>query len=216
MRCSIDNSMLELDCADDCELPHSNGVIRLEAPSGQLTFGGNATPAAILSPINPAIVPSAIPSLVIISVGGFPVPSYAGVRLDTVDLLLPNQLPDPINVVVRGNNIPLSTQVSVGFVSGSDQATSTPGTLSGTFENSCATATISGLTRTGVTYLLATATFDPPASAANFNPKGPDQVSKIRVEAAPGAKPKYVFLRSNGTAIETAKLSPQFLQQFAQ
>lgn len=194
----------------------NQGVIRLEAPSGMLNFTGSSNPPAVLSPINPVIISGASPFLTIVSVGGYPVPSYAGSRFNTIDLLLPNQLQDPISVVVNANNIPVGTQIQVGFVSGSGQATSTPGTLSGSFENSTATATISALTRTGVTYLLATATFDPPTSAANFNPKGPDQVSKIRVEAAPGAKPKYVFLRGNGTAIDTAKLSPQFLQQFAQ
>lgn len=211
---SIDRLHLSACGSTNCISP---GLIRLETPTGNVALAsGSSSPAAVVSSINPIIVPSSPSSLTITSVGGYAVPSYAGSSFDTVDLLLPNQLQDPISVVVRANNIPVGTQVQVGFVSGSGQATSTPGTLSGTFENSTATATISGLNRTGVTYLLASATFDPPASAANFNPKGPDQVSKIRVEAAPGAKPKYVFLRGNGTVIETAKLSPQFLQQFAQ
>ena len=192
------------------------GVVRLEAPSGSLAFTGSSNPAAVLSPINPVVVPSAPPSLTIISIGGYAVPSYAGTRFDTVDLLLPNQLTDPITVVVRGNNIPLGTQVDVRAVNGSPQATYTPGTLSGTFESSTATPTMSNLNRTGVTYVLASAVFDPPQGAANFNPKGPDHVAKVRVEAVPGAKPKYVFLRSNGTVIDVAKLSKPFLQHFGQ
>jgi hypothetical protein len=192
------------------------GVIRLEAPDSSLVFTGSANPAAVLSPINPVIVSNTPPSLTIVSIGGYSVPSYSGSRFDTVDLLLPNQLTDPINIVVRGNNIPLGTQVEVRAVNGSGSATYTPGTLSGTLESSTATATASGLNRTGVTYLLATATFDPPQGAAVFNPKGPDQVAKVRVEAAPGAKPKYVFLRGNGTVIDVAKLPQTFLQQFGQ
>jgi hypothetical protein len=188
--------------------------VRLEAPSGSLTFTGSSNPAAVLSSINPVVVSNTPPQLTIVSIGGHAVPSYAGSRFDTVDLLLPNQLTDPINVVVQANNIPLGTQVNVRAVNGSPQATYTPGTLSGTFASSTATATMSNLNRTGVTYLLATATFDPPSQSMQFNQKGANQVSKVRVEATPGAKPKYVFLRSNGSVIETVKLSPQFLQQF--
>lgn len=190
------------------------GVIRLEAPSGSLTFTGSSNPPAGLFPINPTIVPTAAPSLTIVSIAGYPVPSYAGSRFDTYDLLLPNQLTDPINVVVRGNNIPVGTKVNIGFVNGSPQATSTPGTLSGTLASSSATLTIAGLNRTAVTYLLASATFNPPANLAAYNPKGPDQVAKVRVEAAPGVRPKFVFLRGNGTVIELARIPNEFLKQF--
>lgn len=192
-------------CSGNC------GVVRIEATS--LTFTGNSSPAAVLSPLNPVIVSSALPQLTIASIGGFAVPSYAGSRFDTVDLLLPSQLSDPVNVVIQANNIPVGTQVTIGFVSGSQQATSTAGTLSGTFEISTATPTISGLNRGAVTYLLATAIFDPPAGAQNFNPKGPDHVARIRVESGIRSKPKFVFLRSNGTQIDQARLPKAFLQQ---
>jgi hypothetical protein len=189
------------------------GVIRLEAPAGALTFNGIANPPAGLFPINPIVIASALPVLTFVSIGGFPVPSYAGQRFDTYDMLLPNQLTDPISVVVQANNIPVGTQVTVGFVNGSPNGTSTPGTLAGTFESSSATASISNLNRTAVTYLLATATFDPPMSAMKFNPKGQNRVAKIRVIASPGAKPKFVFLRSNGTEVNQAKLSKRFLEE---
>jgi hypothetical protein len=189
------------------------GVIRLEAPSGALTFTGTASPPAGLFPINPTVVPSALPVLTFVSIGGFSVPSYAGQRFDTYDMLLPNQLTDPISVVVQANNIPVGTQVTVGFVNGSPNGTSTPGTLAGTFESSTATATISNLNRTAVTYLLATATFDPPMGATKFNPKGPNHVAKIRVVASPGGKPKFVFLRSNGTQVNQARVPKRFLEQ---
>ncbi len=194
----------------------NSGVIRLEAPAGAVSFSGSSFPAAVISTINPTIILSASPSLTISSVGGYAVPSYAGSRFDTVDLLLPNQLTDPINVVVRANNIPVGTQINVGFVSGSGQATSAPGTLSGSFASSSATATVSNLNRTGVTYLLATAVFDVPQSAQNANPPGKNRVERVRVEAAPGKEPKFVFLRKDGSAVETAKLASAFLRQFGQ
>lgn len=191
-----------------------DGVIRIEAPSGAINFVGSSQPAAVLSTINPNITPVSSPSLTIASVGGYAVPSYSGARFDTVDLLLPNQLQDPVNVVVRANNIPVGTQIQVGFVSGSGQATSAPGTLSGSFASSTATATISGLARTGVTYLLATAVFDVPQSARTANPPGKNQVERVRVEATPGKEPEFVFLRKDGSAVEAARLAPAFLRQF--
>jgi hypothetical protein len=196
--------------------PLCDGVIRLEAPSGALTFTGTSNPAAVLSPINPVVVSSTPPFLTIVSIGGFAVPPYAGQRFDTVDLLLPNQLTDPITVVVQGNNIPVGTPVSIGIVNGSPNATTTPDTLQGTFESSTASPTISNLNRTAVTYLLASATFDPPPPSAPFNQKGANYVDKVRVESLVGAKPKFVFLRKDGTVIGPEKLSAQFLAQFGQ
>ena len=90
------------------------------------------------------------------------------------------------------------------------------GTLSGTFENSTATPTISNLNRQAVTYLLATAVFDPPANASIFNPAGRNHVARIKVEAKIGAKPSLVFLRKNGTVVEPAKLQKQFLTLLGQ
>ncbi|HVQ38097.1 MAG TPA: hypothetical protein VMS31_11225 [Pyrinomonadaceae bacterium] len=189
------------------------GVIRLEAPSGFLTFAGTANPPAGLFPINPNVKSNTSPVLTIVSIAGFPVPSYAGSRFDTYDMLLPNQLSDPISVVVHGTNIPVGTQVTVGFVSGSPTATSTPGTLSGTFESSSATATISALNRGAVTYLLATAIFDPPMGAMRFNPRGPNQVAKIRVMTSPGGRTSTLFLRSNGTEVDRKNVSQRFLEK---
>lgn len=66
------------------------GMIRLEAPLGSLSFTGSATPAPVISEINPSLVSAALPSLTIVSVGGRAVPSYAGNRMDAADLVLPN------------------------------------------------------------------------------------------------------------------------------
>lgn len=196
--------------------PTSFGVIRVEAPAGALTFTGSSNPPAVLSPINPAVVSSTPPSLTIVSVGGFPVPSYAGQRFDTVDLLLPNQLTDPITVLVQGNNIPVGTSVSIGIVNGSPGATTTTSSLQGTFATSTASPTISNLNRVAVTYLLASATFEPPPGSAPSNQKGANHVDKVRLEALIGAKLKYIFLRKDGTVISPDKLRPEFLAQFGQ
>ncbi len=191
----------------------SGSVIRLEAPQGAIIFTGTSNSPAVLSTINPIVVSSNAPSLQIVSIGSYAVPSYSGTRFDTVDLLLPNQLTDPINVLVQAGNIPVGTQVKIIF-SGSPNATFTLGTLSGTLASSTTTLTVSNLTRSVATYLFVYATFDLPLTSLNLNPKGKDQVAKVRLEAAPGAKPKYVFLRNDGSEIDAKKLPQKFLQEF--
>lgn len=201
---SLDVSGRTEACGGSC------GVIRFEAT--QRNFTGTSNPAPVLSTINPTIIPAAPPSLTIASIGGYTVPNYSGTRTDTVDLLLPTQLSDPINVVIQGRNVPTGTQVRLQF-SGSN-ATTAPCTLSGTEANSSATCTISNLNRSAVTYILAVATFNPPAFAEFFNPKGKNYVANVKLETALGGKPKYIFLGADGKQIETKNLSTQFLQQF--
>lgn len=189
------------------------GVIRLEAPAGHLSFSGSADPAAVLSSINPLIFPDAPPALSIISVGGYSVPAYSGQRFDTVDLLLPMQLPDPISVVVAASGIPVGTQIGISFGT-TNAGTVTPGTLTGSTQSSTATIQVSGLNRTQLAYLFVSATFAVPGPAAPANPAGPDQVARVHVTAAPGAAPKFSFLRANGSSIDASRLPAEFLKHF--
>jgi hypothetical protein len=192
----------------------TNGIIRIEAPAGSLVYTGSSNPLPILSTtINPQIVSdSSTPSLSITSVGGFPV-SYTAGRPDMVDLILPSQAVDPINVVVQAHNIPVGTQVNLN-ISGPSPGTFTPGTLSGTQASSTTTIAVSGLSRTGATYMIAFADFTLPASMSKVNHKGPDQIAKVRIIAKPGTDSKLVFLRKNGTEIDLAKVPKAIQQQF--
>lgn len=198
-------------CGANCTT--NGGVIRLEAPAANRNITGTTQPAAVISEINPTIIASSLPRLSLTSVGGFAVPLYSGSRFDLVDILLPIQLTDPISVGVSAENVPVGTQVSVGFASSSG-GTSVPCNLAGSFSSSSCTATISGLNRTAVTYLLATATFSPSGSLAQYNPMGPNHVAKIKLETAIAAKPKYSFIRSNGSVIDPKDISPAFLKEF--
>jgi hypothetical protein len=193
-----------------CGTQNNCGVVRLEATS--LSFTGTSSPAAVLSVINTNILSTTAPLLTIATVGGFAVPTYSGTRFDTVDLLLPNQIPDPVDVGVSAANIPTGTQVQVGLVSGA--GTSTPCNLTGSLASSSCTATIANLNRTAVTYLLATAAFDPPGFLGKYNPNGPNQVAKIILEAVPGTKTKYIFLSSAKKVIKEKMLQRNFLQFF--
>ena len=195
-----------------CSSAANPGVIRIECPSG--SFTGQAMPAPILSSaINPLIFDdNSIPSLVMTSIGGFPVPNAPAARSDFVDLMLPSQLNDPISVVVHGHNLPIGTTVRLSV--GGSNATVTSATLSGTFDSSTATLNVSGLNRASVSTLFVFATFDISSTAQTFNPKGPNHVARIGVEARLGQPSQLAFLRSNGTKIDLMKLPPQFLRQF--
>jgi hypothetical protein len=193
----------------------NHGIVRVEAQVGGLLYTGLSIPSAVLSVINPEIIPtSTTAALNISSIGGFPVFSDAGTRPGTVDVVLPRALTDPIAVAVQGTNIPVGTAVNLNL-SGSSGTTYVPGTLAGSFDLSTATLQVSGLDRLAETHLFVFATFDVPQSAALFNPEGPDHVDKVLVQAEPGQPSTMAFLRKDGSRIEPEKVPTQLLAYFS-
>jgi hypothetical protein len=193
------------------------GLIRLEAPTGSLTFLGTSSPAALLSGINPVIQPTTTtPSLSFVSMGGYAFPTglYSGGNNDTVDLMLPAALHDPIPLVVNAANIPVGTQLTV-TATGSD-ITFTGGVLAGTLASSSATLQISGLVRTSQSHLFVHAVFDVPGGggAGSGNPAGPDHVASVRLESELGGASSVQFLRADGSVVPSARLRPEFLAYF--
>ncbi len=189
----------------------TGAVIRVEAPLNALTYTGGGTPP-VRSTINPVIVLTNPPVLDIISIGGYPVPSYSGSSFSTIDLLLPSQLADPIPVVVRGTNVPVGSSVKIAF-SGSASATSTTAILAGTNASSTATVYVSGANRSVVTYLFVSTTFDA-TLVASLRQSGPDAVSKIEVASILGQKTTYRFLREDGSEVSVARLSSDLKSVF--
>jgi hypothetical protein len=189
----------------------NDGVIRIEAPQGALSFSGSSTPAAVLSTPNPTIVPVVAPVLTLTSIGGFPIPVGSGARADTVDLLLPTQFVDPIPLVVHASNVPVGSQVTLA-INGSEGATATPGTLTGTDLSSTATLNVSGLNRTKVIFLFASVTFDVPNLAQAGNAAGPDQIAKLRVDTELGKESRIAFLRRDGTEVALSRVPANIRQ----
>ena len=149
----------------------AGAVVRLEAPLGQVSYTGLGTPP-VISTVNPVITPTRPPSITIVSIGGYPVPSYSGSSFSTIDLLLPTQLQDPIPVVIQGTNVPVGSPVAINF-SGSPSATSTTANLAGTNATSTATVYVSSLNRSTVTFLFVSATFDPALISRNLQQDRP-------------------------------------------
>jgi hypothetical protein len=190
----------------------SAAVVRLEAPQGALTYSGSGV-APVLATVNPLIVPSNPPVLNIISIGGYPVPSYSGSSFSTIDVLLPTQLQDPIPVVVQATNVPVGSPITIAF-SGSAGATSTTANLAGTNASSTATVYVSGVSRGGVSYLFVSTTFSASLISGNLNKANPSGISKIELAAAPGQRTKYRFLRDDGSEISVAKVPADIRRLF--
>ena len=189
-------------------------VVRLEAPLNALTYTGNGT-TPVRSTINPSILPVNPPAVSIVSIGGYPVPSYSGSSFTTIDVLLPTQLADPIPVVIQATNVPVGSPVSIAF-SGSVGATSTTANLTGTTASSTATVFVSGLSRAGgsVTYLFASTSFSASLIATELKQSNPSGLSRVELASAPGQKTTYRFLRDDGSEISRAKLPDDIKRLF--
>jgi hypothetical protein len=192
------------------------GMIRIEANS--INYTGASRPAAVLAPINPAIFPgSAAPTLSFISIGGVAINPGVGDQPGGVNVVLPHSLPDPVAVAVQATNIPVGTQVLLN-TSGASGVSFSGGTLAGTLAQSTATLQVAGLTRTPnvPTTLFVFATFDVPPAAPAPNPPGPNQVARVRLQAAPGHATTMSFLRRDGTEIDRAQVPQSLLAYYGQ
>jgi len=192
-------------------LSANDGVVRLEAQLGQVTFTGTSDPIAVVAPINPVIIQPNQATLKITTVGGFAVSPYAMGRPDRIDVLLPTTIPDPISIGVEGANIPSGTEVQFA-VSGAGTATTC--TLTGGPGPMNCTGSINGLSRTGISTIMAYVIYPPPTSLAKFNPKGENHVAKVRLESRLGAGSRFVFLNKKGREIAAKNLNSKFLKGF--
>jgi hypothetical protein len=189
-------------------------VVRVEAPAGSLTYTGNIGTTPVTAPINPVTALTNPPTIAISSVGGYPAPPATSANWGTINLLLPTQLQDPITVIVQAQNVPVGSQVTLMFSGSNATASPATTTLSGTTASSSATFAVSGLSRSGVTVLSASATFSPSQLSASLKQFGPDAVDKVELAAALGRPAKYRFLRKDGTEVSAADLSPELKRMF--
>lgn len=192
------------------------GIVRIEAPPAMRTFNGSSTPSALLADINPVLLPtSGTPSLTLTSIGGVPISSTAGSRVDTADVLLPTQMPEPIVLGVQAANIPVGTQVTAS-INGLSGSGITPGTLVGTDQLSTGSIQLSGLDRTRLNYIFVTTTFDVSTMALAGNTAGVNQVARVRIDAAPGAASQVTFLRTDGSVIPPGVVPNDVRRAFGQ
>ena len=188
-------------------------MVRLEAPTNGLVYTGKGT-VPVTAPINPVLTPTNPPTVFITSIGGYPAPPPTTASWQTVDLLLPTQLPDPIAVIVQGQNVPVGSQVSLMFSGSAPTVSPSTTTLTGTTSSSTATFSVSGLSRTGITVVSVVTTFSTTQLSASLKQFGPNAVDKVEVAAVLGKPAKYRFLRADGTEVASANLSPELKRLF--
>ncbi|HEY3547189.1 MAG TPA: hypothetical protein VGK17_14035 [Propionicimonas sp.] len=125
-------------------------------------------------------------------------------------------LPDDLPVVVSASNIPLDTEVTLGFLS-AYQGTVTTARLAGTLASSTATLHIRGVNRgVGVIttfYVAAVFAVTPPAGGGSAA-LGPDTVAKVRLTASLGQPTRYAFLRADGTEVDPARVPTELRARF--
>ncbi len=196
----------------------NSGLIRIEAPAGQTYLANPAaiTPAAVLTVPNPEITRGSPTLLSIVSVAGQPVPAGSGSRTTVADILLPSTIADDLPVVVNAVNIPVGTEVTLGFLT-SARGTVATATLAGTYASSTATLHVTGLNRgTGVvTAFYVTAVFAvPPSGGGGGGAPGPDAVAQVRVTASLGEPMRYAFLRADGSEVDPARVPAELRARF--
>jgi hypothetical protein len=197
----------------------SVGLIRIEAPTGQtlITAPDNISPLPVITVPNAETNPLAwrpeLSTLSIVSVAGQPVPPGSGSRPYAADILLPVTIPDDVPVVVGASNIPLDTEITLGFLS-THQGTVTTARLAGSLASSTATLHLTGLSRaTGVvtSFYVAAVFAVAPFSGGGT---GPDAVAKVRLTASLGAPMRTAYLRADGTEVDAARVPAALRARF--
>lgn len=169
----------------------SNTLLRTAATSPSYTY--NNAPLHVFPPNTPA--------LNIVSVGGTAVPASPTGKFSTPDIILPNNLSNPVNVGIQATNIPAGTTVTVNVVSQVGNPSSATAVLAGTDASSSATASVN-LSQTHVNVITATATFTI-QTASNWTPLASDseRIVKVRVDSIMGGGSSVTYITESGKEI---------------
>lgn len=185
------------------------GVVRLEAYnfnsfSPSLTGGLGAISTATPGPVTPANPPQ----LQIVSVAGINAPaSPLGSLHAPPDIIVKNTVTNPVNVVVKGRNIPTGTIVTVSLIPQTGtETTATAGGLTGTSAASTATASVSLPDGKCVLYASATIDLTSTPGAARLR-MGGELVDKILVAATYGGPSQATYVLHSGRKIVFGELS---------
>lgn len=184
------------------------GVVRLEAYnfnsfSPSLNGGLGAISTAVPGPITPANPPQ----LQIVSVAGLNAPaSPLGSLQAPPDIIVKNTVTNPVDVVVKGRNIPTGTIVTVSLIPQTGtETTASAGGLTGTSAASTATASVSLPDGKCVLYASATIDLTSTPVAARLKMDG-ELVDKILVAASYGGPAQATYVLHSGRKIVLGEL----------
>jgi len=176
----------------------SAGRIRLEA-SSMLRTAATTPPYSLGYPY--AVIPTGMPVLSIVSIGGISPPSGPKGLYSSPDIMLPSNTQNPVSIVFAGSNIPVGTIVTVKSTPSVGTQTTATANLSGT-DPSSTTATASlNISYAYPSIITASVTFQ--LSAAGIGPiyaQG-ERVDRIRVATSLGGKSTTTYITESGREI---------------
>ena len=183
----------------------SSGIIRIEAFDLSQYVPRCSTSEQTLGQPNPVILPNT-PTLTIASVGGIASPaSPSGSFNAPPDIVVPTSVPNPVQVVVNGTNLPSGTGVQVKLTPESGTPTTVPGTLTGSTASSTATVNLT-LPNGGLCVIRATVILEVLISQSNPMFINGERVRQIEVAATFGGESEVVYVTTSGRRVKTADL----------
>jgi hypothetical protein len=182
-----------------------SGMVRIEA----FNLGGLSvqcsTSATTLGEPNPVTINNS-PTLKIASVGGISAPATpAGLINAPPDIVVPTSVPNPVQVVVNGTNLPSGTAIQVVLTPETGNPTTVSGTLSGSTASSTTTVNMS-LPTGGVSVIRATVTLDVLIALGKPTFINGEKVEKVEIAATFGRASEVVYITSSGRRVRTADL----------
>jgi hypothetical protein len=181
------------------------GVVRVEAFDLSELSVQCSTAATTLGQPNPVTLSNA-PTLKIASVGGVSAPAIPlGLINAPPDIVVPTSVPNPVQVVVNGTNLPSSTAIQVQLTPESGAATTVSGTLTGSTASSTTTVNLS-LPPSGVSVIRATVTLDVLIALGRPTFINGEKVDKVEVAATFGGPSEVVYITSSGRRVRMSDL----------
>jgi len=183
----------------------AQGFVRVEA----FNLGGLSvqcsTGATTLGQPNPVTLSNS-PTLRIDSVGGVSAPvNPVGLINAPPDIVVPASVPNPVQVVVNGTNLPSGTAIQVQLTPETGTPTTVSGTLTGSTASSTTTVSLS-LPAGGVSVIRATVTLDVLIALGKPTFINGERVERVEVAATFGGASEVVYITSSGRRVTTADL----------
>jgi hypothetical protein len=183
----------------------SGGIIRTEAFDLSQYVPRCSTFEQTLGQPNPVTLPNT-PTLTIASVGGVAAPaSPTGSFNAPPDIVVPTSVPNPVQVVVNGTNLPSGTGVQVKLTPESGTPTTVAGTLTGSTASSTTTVNLT-LPSGGLSVIRATVTLEVLVAQSNPMFINGERVKQIEVATKFGGASEVVYITSSGRRVRTADL----------
>jgi hypothetical protein len=179
------------------------GIVRVEAFNLSGLSPQCSTPAITLGEPNPVTLANT-PTLRIASVGGVSSPATpVGLINAPPDIVVPTSVPNPVQVVVNGTNLPSGTAILVQLTPETGASTTVSGTLTGSTASSTTTVNLS-LPATGVSVIRATVTLDVLVALGRPTFINGEKVEKVEVAASFGGASEVVYITSSGRRVTAA------------